>query len=115
MTAPVTLVRCAIAAVVLVPAVLFLRYPVPSTARAWRDFAVMACLNNVIPFGLIFVGQTMIPSGLASVMNATTPLMALVVARVVAGEVLSANKVAGVVLGSCEQPPHEEDIRDAAV
>jgi drug/metabolite transporter (DMT)-like permease len=94
-----TLSRVVIASVVLVPIVFALGLRLPKTQAQWRDFAGMAILNNIIPFGLIFWGQTMIGSGLTSVMNATTPLMALLVARVLAGEALAANKVAGVALG----------------
>jgi drug/metabolite transporter (DMT)-like permease len=94
-----TLARVAIAAVVLVPVVLALGYHLPRRSAQWRDFAVMAVLNNIIPFGLIFWGQTMIGSGLTGVMNATTPLMSLLVARIIAGEALAAHKVAGVVAG----------------
>lgn len=93
-----TLARCAIAAAVLAPAVFALGYKLPPKSQ-WRDFAAMALLNNVIPFGVIFWGQTMIPSGLAAVANATTPLMALLVARVLAGEALTNNKLFGVLLG----------------
>lgn len=95
----VTFARCAIGAAVLVPVALLLRYPVPATGEAWRNFGVMALLNNVIPFGLTFWAQTMIPAGLASVMNATTPLMTLLVARFVAGEKMPKHKVAGLLLG----------------
>ncbi len=94
-----TLARCAIAAAVLLAAVWALGYQLPTTALERRDFAVMAMLNNVIPFSLIFLGQTMIPSGLAAVANATTPLMTLLIARILAGEKLSRNKLAGVALG----------------
>ena len=38
----------------------------------------MGLLNNVIPFSLIFWGQTHIASGLASILNATTPLFTVV-------------------------------------
>jgi drug/metabolite transporter (DMT)-like permease len=47
----------------------------------WGAFFVMGLLNNVLPFGLIFWGQTHIASGLASILNATTPLFTLVVAH----------------------------------
>ena len=94
-----TLARCAIGAAALVPLALALRYPLPLTRAAWRDFGVMAMLNNVIPFGLTFWGQTMIPSGLAGVMNSTTPLMTLLVARFVAGEAMPRHKVAGLLFG----------------
>lgn len=60
---------------------------------------MQALLNNVIPFSLIAYGQTRIGSGLAAVLNSTTPLFTLIVARVFAGESLTANKIAGVALG----------------
>jgi len=41
----------------------------------------MGALNNLIPFSLIFWGQTQIASGLATILNATTPLFTLVVAH----------------------------------
>lgn len=50
-------------------------------AAPWRDYAVMGLLNNVLPFSLIFWGQTQIPSGLAAILNATTPLFTLIVAH----------------------------------
>jgi drug/metabolite transporter (DMT)-like permease len=98
---PLTLVlaRCAIAAVVLVPILLALRFDFPRDLAGWRDFAVMAVLNNIIPFSLIFWGQQSIPSGLAAVLNATTPLMSLLVLRALAAEPLAAHKLAGIVIG----------------
>ena len=41
----------------------------------WGPFLVMGLLNNALPFSLIFWGQTHIPSGLAAILNATTPLV----------------------------------------
>lgn len=98
---PLTLVlaRCVLAALVLAPIVFVLGHAFPRTPAAWRDFAVMAVLNNVVPFSLIFVGQQSVPSGLAAVLNATTPLMSLLVLWAFAGEDLRANKLAGVVIG----------------
>ena len=37
-------------------------------------------INNVIPFALIVWGQTQIASGLAAILNAATPIFAVVVA-----------------------------------
>ena len=42
----------------------------------------MGALNNLIPFSLIFWGQTHIASGLASILNATTPLWTVLLANV---------------------------------
>ncbi|MEI7871700.1 MAG: DMT family transporter [Alphaproteobacteria bacterium] len=47
----------------------------------WPTLIVMGILNNLIPFSLIFWGQTEIASGLATILNATTPLFTLVVAH----------------------------------
>jgi drug/metabolite transporter (DMT)-like permease len=64
------------------------------------SFLVLALLNNVIPFSLIFSGQTQIGAGLASVFYATTPLWTILVANLLTSdEKLSAAKLAGVALG----------------
>lgn len=55
----------------------------PRSATLWGSFVVMGVLNNVIPFSLIVWGQTHIASGLASILNATTPLFSIVLAHVV--------------------------------
>ena len=66
----------------------------------WRDFLGMGAINNVLPFALIFWAQTEIASGLASILNATTPLITAVLAHVLTrDEKLTAAKLAGVGLG----------------
>jgi drug/metabolite transporter (DMT)-like permease len=96
----ISLARVGIAAAILVPAVYVMGFRLPGSIKAWLPFVVMAILNNVIPFFLIVSGQREIASGLASVLNATTPVFALIVAHVLAAdEPLRANKLAGVVLG----------------
>ena len=60
----------------------------------------MGLLNNAIPFGLIFWGQTHIPSGLAAILNATTPLFTVLVAHwATVDEKLTFARLAGVVAG----------------
>lgn len=71
----------------------------PALARP-GSFLCLALLNNVIPFSLIFTGQTEIGAGLASIFYATTPLWTILVANLLtADEKLSATKLAGVGLG----------------
>jgi drug/metabolite transporter (DMT)-like permease len=98
---PLTLVlaRVALAAAILIPIVFALGQRLPHHARVWCDFVVMAILNNMIPFALIFYGQTVVASGIASVINAATPLMTLLVARAIAGEPIAGHKLSGVVIG----------------
>lgn len=63
-------------------------------------FLGLALLNNVVPFSLIFLGQTRIGAGLASVFYATTPLWTVLVANAfTTDEKLSVAKLAGVGLG----------------
>jgi len=99
---PLTIValRVGLAAPVLWLAIRALGVPVPRDLRVWAAFLVMGVLNNVIPFSLIVWGQTQIASGLASILNATTPLFTVVVAGVLlADERLSPRKVGGVMVG----------------
>jgi len=64
------------------------------------SFFGLALINNVIPFSLIFTGQTELGAGLASVLNATTPFWTIIIANIVTSdEKLSWNKVAGILLG----------------
>jgi drug/metabolite transporter (DMT)-like permease len=61
---------------------------------------VLALVNNLLPFSLIFAGQTEMGAGLASVLNSTTPFWTILLANAVTSdEKLSLNKVAGVLLG----------------
>lgn len=63
-------------------------------------FLLMGLICNVVPFGLIFWAQTHIPSGLASILNATTPLFTMLVAQAFTrDDKLTAGRLAGVVLG----------------
>jgi drug/metabolite transporter (DMT)-like permease len=98
---PFTLVlgRVGLAALALVPLVFMLGQRLPVTPAGWWPFMVQAVINNVIPFTLMVYGQLRIASGLAAVLNATTPLFTLMVARLCAGEALTASKLAGVGLG----------------
>jgi drug/metabolite transporter (DMT)-like permease len=74
------------------------RFPV--YGYAWRAFLVMGLLNNVVPFSLFAWGQTEIESGLASILNATTPLFTVVAANfLTADEKLTPNRIIGVVVG----------------
>src|SRR5271156_6600322 len=72
---PLTIVtlRVGIAAGILNVVVRIIRVAIPGDRRSWTAFLVMGLLNNVIPFCLIVWSQTHITSGLAAILNATTP------------------------------------------
>lgn len=66
----------------------------------WRQLVVMGSLNNALPFSLIFWGQTTITSGLASILNATTPLFTVLVAHALTrDERMTVRKLFGVLAG----------------
>ena len=99
---PFTIVlgRVGIAAVALNLYLLARRDPMPTAARTWGAFLVMGLLNNVVPFSLIVFGETRISSGLASILNAATPVFAVLSAHVLtANERLTWRRGAGVLFG----------------
>lgn len=75
------------------------RLPLPSLNRV-PALIIMGLLNNAIPFTLIVWGQGHIPSGLASILNATTAIFTVLMASLLfADERLSRDKAIGVALG----------------
>ena len=80
--------------------VLVRRLPLPRDWRIWVGFLILGLLNNVIPFSLITWGELRISSGLASILNATTAILGVLVASLAfADERLTARKMTGVVVG----------------
>lgn len=99
---PLTIVtlRVGLAAITLWVVVLVGGIRLPSDPKVWRSFLGMGLLNNVIPFALIVWGQTQIASGLASILNAATPIFAVVVAGILLpDERVTPLKCLGVALG----------------
>lgn len=93
-------VRVALAAATLLAGLLVAGQAIAPAIPRWRDFLVMGLINNVIPFSLIFWGQTEIGAGLAAVLNATTPLFAAVIAHfATSDEKLTGNRIAGLLIG----------------
>ena len=66
----------------------------------WGAMLVLALLNNVIPFALFGWAQQHIASGLASILNATTPIWGVVVAHIAPSDArMTPAKLIGVVIG----------------
>jgi drug/metabolite transporter (DMT)-like permease len=92
--------RASLAAATLVVILTIMGQRLPGDWRTWRALLVMGLFNNAIPFALLFWGQTHIPSGLAAILNATTPLWSVVIAQLAGGqERLTTQRVFGVLLG----------------
>jgi drug/metabolite transporter (DMT)-like permease len=72
----------------------------PRDADTWRGFFMMGLVNNVIPFSLIAWAQSHVESGAAAILNATTPLFAVLVAHYLThDEKISPLRVGGVIIG----------------
>ena len=96
----IVLLRVAIAALTLHFVLRVAGIPFPRDGKSWGAFFGMGLLNNAIPFSLIVWGQTHVASGLASILNATTPFFTVIVAHVLtADERLSRNRLVGVLIG----------------
>ena len=99
---PLTIVLCrvALASIILLAIVYLKGDKMPSSPGLWGAFIIMGALNNLIPFSLIVWGQTHIESGLASILNATTPIFSVVLAHFLTREErLTTNRISGVAIG----------------
>ncbi len=99
---PLTLVlfRVGIAAVALHIYLVVCRISFMPAIRRAGPYLVLATINNVIPFSLIFVGQTELGAGLAAILNATTPFWTVFVANwLTDDERISLAKIVGVSAG----------------
>ncbi len=94
------LFRVAIASAALWVYIAARRIPVAPAIPFVSAFFGLALLNNIIPFTLMFTGQTAIGAGLASVLNATTPFWTMLLANaLLADERLTPARTLGVLLG----------------
>jgi len=93
------LFRVGIAAVALLFYLYVRRISIRPALPMAGSFLGLALVNNIIPYSLMFAGQTEIGAGLASVLNATTPFWTMLLASRLAAEPLTARKATGIVLG----------------
>ena len=99
---PLTIVA---ARVCLAAALLWLTAPLTGLSRAKiranaPALAVLGLVNNAIPFTLIVWGQTHLASGLASILNATTPVITVIAAHFLTiSERLNARRLVGALCG----------------
>jgi drug/metabolite transporter (DMT)-like permease len=99
---PFTIVflRVGLAAIILNVLVRAIGKKMPADLPAWRAFFGMGLLNNAVPFCLVVWGQTHIASGLAAILNATTPISTVVVAHLLTNdEKMTGNRLLGVLVG----------------
>ena len=99
---PMTIVawRALAACVLLVAVLVYRRGRLPLRWNLWKRMFALGALNMVIPMALISWGQQFIPSGMASILNATVPLFTIVLAAaLLADEYITPAKISGLALG----------------
>ena len=94
----VVLARVMLAAAILLPLFWYFGHSLPRGLKAWTPFLVMGLLNNALPFGFIFAGQTYVTVGLAAIVNAMTPLFTVLVMAAAREERLGPMRLTGVLL-----------------
>ncbi len=99
-TLTIVALRVSLAAIALWTIVRLSGHAIPKSREVWLAFLGMGVLNNIIPFSLIVWGQTHIASGLASILNATTPLFAVIAAHLLTqDEKMTGSRLIGVLVG----------------
>lgn len=92
--------RVVLAAIILLAVLQVRGERMPRDPRVWTAFFGMGLLNNAIPFSLIVWGQQHIASGVASILNAATPLFTVIFAHFLTrDERMTAGNFAGLVIG----------------
>jgi drug/metabolite transporter (DMT)-like permease len=91
-------VRVSLAAAVLMP-LLLRRGHIRPVLQRWRAILLMGILHYAIPFSLFAYSMLTLSAGYSSVINASSPLFAGIVAWLWLGERLNASRTTGLVLG----------------
>jgi drug/metabolite transporter (DMT)-like permease len=96
----VTLGRVGFGAAVLVAMLLLKRQRLPRSARTWGHLTVAAFFLNALPFSLFAYAELTIPSTLAGICNATSPLWGMLLSVVALSEDRpTRRRVAGLGIG----------------
>ena len=77
--AQITIARCALGTAVLFLLARAAGQRLPRSRATWGHLIVAALFCNAVPFALFAVGEQTVDSGVAGVLNATTPLWSLLI------------------------------------
>ena len=99
-TLSIVTARVGLAALALLFLMRMLDQGIQLNRQILKAFFGMSFLNNVVPFSLIVWGQQHIASGVASILNATTPLFTMLVAHwFTTDEKINPRRLLGVLTG----------------
>jgi drug/metabolite transporter (DMT)-like permease len=95
-----SVIRAVLGAALLLAVCLAGRQRLPRGRRIWGHLVVAAIFGNVLPYILFPIGERTVDTGVAGVLNATTPLWALLIGIVIGTERgISAVRLGGLLLG----------------
>lgn len=98
--AQITIVRCALGTATLLVLARAAGQRLPRARGTWGHLVVAALFCNAIPFALFAVGEQSLDSGIAGVLNATTPLWSLLIGVLLGTDRgLHAVRLTGLLLG----------------
>lgn len=96
----ITVIRCLLGAGVLVALCYVSGQRLPAGRRIWGQLVVAGFFASVLPFTLFAVGERTVDSGVAGVLNATTPLWALLIGIMIGTErPIRPVRLSGLLLG----------------
>ena len=96
----ITFARSALGAAVLLGLAYWARQRLPRDRRIWRHLVVAAFFCNALPYFLFSIGEQTVDSGLAGVLNATTPLWSMLIGIAIGTERdLGPARLSGLLLG----------------
>jgi drug/metabolite transporter (DMT)-like permease len=96
----VALGRTGIAAAFLLLLLAATRAPLLPLVQRWREFLLLGALRAAIPMSLIVWAQTRIDSGVAGILNSTSPLFTMVIAHLLTtDDRLTPQKLIGCLIG----------------
>jgi drug/metabolite transporter (DMT)-like permease len=96
----VALGRTGIAAAFLLMLLAAARAPLLPLVQRWREFLLLGALRAAIPMSLIVWAQTRIDSGVAGILNSTSPLFTMVIAHLLTtDDRLNRRKLIGCLIG----------------
>ncbi|CAN7468356.1 DMT family transporter [Bosea sp. LjRoot237] len=99
---PLTLIaaRTLIAGAILLVIIRWRGLKLPRDLVIWRRFLIQACLNSAVPFTLIAWAETSVDAGLASILNAGSPIFAFLLSLLLfRAEAAAGRKLLGVAAG----------------
>jgi drug/metabolite transporter (DMT)-like permease len=98
--ATITVVRCVLGTAVLAVLARSAGQRLPRSRALWGHLAVAALFCNAVPFALFALGEQTVDSGIAGVLNATTPLWSLLIGVLLGTDrVLHPLRLTGLLLG----------------